>query len=113
VSLAESLVFGLTVAEWSILLTALVTFAGALWERMRANKGEGKLEAVMEAIEEVHQMNPQAGKMVKTLARDKATKMGLEAGRWGLQGDTERLTRKLKRKPEAPTGKVDDGENHT
>lgn len=98
---AASKIFGLSVAEWSVLLTALLAFADAVRSRLKASSGDSKLQIVMEAIEETHELHPEAGRLAKRIARSKATRMGIEVGAWGLEGDAKRLTRRLeKRKAE-------------
>jgi len=98
----ESRPFGLKIEEWVILIGALTTLIPVLAKAIRDGK---KLRAVIEAVEETHQKHPDAGKLVKRLARDKATKLGVEVDRlWGagLEADVERITERLKRPREDP-----------
>jgi len=96
-SSAGSRPFGLLVEEWVILIGALTTLIPVLAKAIRGGK---KLQAVIEAVEETHQQHPAAGKLVKRLARDKATKLGVEVNKlWdaGLEADVERITDRLKK----------------
>ena len=95
-----ALIFGLTVAEWSVLLTALVGFATALKENLQRRRGTKKLAAVIEALEETAQEHPEAQRVIKDLAKSKATQMGVEVSNWGLDGledDVKKITTRLKR----------------
>lgn len=85
-----------------ILIGALTTLIPALAKAIRGGK---KLQAVIEAVEETHQQHPAAGKLIKRLARDKATKLGVEVNKlWGagLEADVERITERIKRPREDP-----------
>ena len=95
-----ALIFGLTVAEWSVLLTALAGFAAALKENLQRRRGTKKLAAVIEALEETAKAHPEATAIVKRSAKSKATQMGVEVSQWGLDGleaDVKKITTRLKR----------------
>ena len=105
-----SKVFGLTIAEWVLLIGAATALADAVRSRLKTRHGDSKLQIVMEAIEDTHDQFPEAGKLAKRIARSKATRMGFEVGSWGLEEDAKKLTRRLKRKPLGPDDPTPDPE---
>ena len=109
-----ALIFGLTVAEWSVLLTALAGFAAALKENLQRRRGTKKLAAVIEALEETAKAHPEATAVVKRSVRRKATQMGVEVSMWGLDGleaDVKKMTTRMKRLTPPDLDKLEEDEN--
>ena len=93
----EARPFGLTIIEWSILLPALAAFVKVVLNVWRSEK---KVQVLVEGLEEMGQLHPEAGKIGKRLVRDKATKMGVEVSSlWakGLESDVKKMTQKFKK----------------
>jgi len=86
---------GLTVGEWGLLLPALAAFVVAVLKAWKGAKDGKRLEAVVHAIEEVAEDHPGAIKVVKRVARDKATKLGVQAG---LHAEAQRATQRLQKR---------------
>lgn len=84
---------GLTVTEWLTLMAAIPAFIGAIYERMGRKKGENKLKAIIEAVEETKREHPDAVKVVKKVVQHKATQMGVQTGMFGLEEDVKKLTK--------------------
>lgn len=77
-------IFGMTIAE----LSALVVFLSALAETVRSKWAKArdgkKVVAVIEAIEEAAEANPEVVGRLKASVKKKATSYGVEVGKWGL-----------------------------
>jgi hypothetical protein len=98
---ASTKIFGLSVVEWSILLGALATFLEAMRQRHGKARGGLKVQAIVEALEEVQEAHPEAVRLAKSIAKSKATKMGVEVSSFGLDGledDVHKSTRRFKKK---------------
>lgn len=109
IQLAQSLaeaepgrLLGLTVPEWAILLPMVLTTIGAVakaWQKARqATTADAKARVVIDAVEEAAAEHPEGVRLVKRLARDKATKLGIQTGPLGLDAEAKRATIRLKRK---------------
>jgi len=82
---SQNLLFGLSVGEWAILLSALAAFVEALRQRHGRIKATGEeisarnlAGAAFLALEEAAEAHPEAVRLTRRLARDKATKYGVE-----------------------------------
>lgn len=92
--------FGLTIPEWVILLGALAAFLEALRQRRGRIRNGEKVKVVVEAWEEIQEAHPEAVRLAKRIIRDKATKLGIETSKLGLEGlsdDVKKHTGKLKK----------------
>ena len=69
--------FGLTIAEWVMLLGALTAFLEGLRQRAGKLRGQHKMEAVQEALGEAMTEYPESRRTLRRLAKVKATKMGV------------------------------------
>lgn len=95
INLAEQTrLWGLTPEDWATILVALGTFLAAVIQSWRASKGQRKVRAVVEAVEEAADQHPEAVRLVKRLTRDRALKLGAELGLFGLSRDVEKVTKR-------------------
>jgi hypothetical protein len=85
--------FGLSVGEWLLLMGAVPAFIGAIYERLGRKRGESKLRAIIEAVEETKNTHPEVVKVVKRAVLYKATQMGVQTGIFGLEDDVKKLTK--------------------
>ena len=108
---ATETVFGLSVAEWSVLLTALAGFLAAVRENLAKRRANNKVMAVVDAIEETAELHPEAVAVVKRMAKAKASSMGVQVSTMGFEGldvfadrAEDRNTQRLKKKITPPEG---------
>lgn len=87
---AEQATFlGLNADHWTILIPAILTFLATVIPLWRSSDGaKGKLNAVVHAVAETLEKNPEAGSIVKKAIQAKAEKLGVEAG---LNKDVEKV----------------------
>ena len=107
ITLAESAqpaakLFGYTLGEWAVLLTALAAVIEAVRSKVGKAREGRKVRAAIQGLDDAAEAHPEAVRLAKLMIRDKATKMGVETGSLlfpGLHDDVEheKKTRRLER----------------
>ncbi len=86
-------ILGLSIVEWSVLLTALAALIDAIRLRFVAGRETKKMRAVIQAVEATAAAHPEAVKLTKRLVKAKATELGVEFGPKGLSADVKKETK--------------------